>query len=123
MQSCLGALGTLAGPLFDRKIYPSGGRHLTQLLVLSLPGIDMNDPQKTMSTLLFITTALMTIPMFDLTNVGAPTSSDGMQIGEEEDIDAIRFSTGEFEGWLALFVDRIFAMVRVIGSLPFDYMA
>ncbi|KAJ3416755.1 hypothetical protein HDV05_000129 [Chytridiales sp. JEL 0842] len=112
MQSCISALGALTAPMFKRTSYPAGARHLLPLLNLSLLGIDMNDLMKTTSTLMFVTTALMSIPIVDLTNAGPSRAPDDMEIGDEEDNEAIRYSTGEFESWLPLFLDRVWSMLE-----------
>lgn len=46
----LTCLAACAGPMVSRDVFYPGGRHLLPLLELSLPGIDMNDPMKTVGT-------------------------------------------------------------------------
>lgn len=50
----LTALSALAGPLISRDIYPAGAKHLVPLLELSLPGLDVNDPTKTVRDRLIV---------------------------------------------------------------------
>ena len=59
--------------------------HLTTLLGLSLPGIDANDLDKTMSTLSFIQSVCYNIPLHDLTKTKRSTNDDGMDTDGEED--------------------------------------
>jgi proteasome activator subunit 4 len=41
------ALGAVAPALVSREIYPAGAKHLVPILQLLIPGIDLNDPSKT----------------------------------------------------------------------------
>ncbi|KAI8578771.1 hypothetical protein K450DRAFT_245430 [Umbelopsis ramanniana AG] len=130
--SSLSLLSHIALPLLSRQHYPAGGKHLLPLLHLTIPGIDMNDPMKSISSLMFITTALMNVPIFDLTG----SSSSGITYESEEinfesmDIDSgnqvfhvdreeddllCRSSTGEFEEWLSKFLNRVFT---IFENLP-----
>ncbi|CAG8556307.1 650_t:CDS:10, partial [Racocetra fulgida] len=112
------ALSLLAIPLFSRAHYPAGGKHLAPLLHLTIPGIDMNDPIKTISSLIFLTHAVMGVPLRDLTEGSSITESEfrweGMDIDEREEDrmetnveeeDALcKASTAVFEEWLAKFL-------------------
>ncbi|CAG8540546.1 10707_t:CDS:10 [Dentiscutata heterogama] len=122
--SSISALSLLAIPLFSRAHYPAGGKHLAPLLHLTIPGIDMNDPIKTISSLIFLTHAVMGVPLRDLTE-GSTTESgfrwEGMDIDEREEDqieinveeeDALcKASTAVFEDWLAKFLRRVFTIV------------
>ncbi|KAE8212365.1 hypothetical protein CF327_g3970 [Tilletia walkeri] len=61
------ALAMLAYPLVSRDNYAAGGQHLVPLLQLCIPGIDLNDPGKTMNTTIFIVMSMSTICIDDLT--------------------------------------------------------
>lgn len=122
-------------PLLSRDHYPSGGKHLLPLLHLTLPGIDMNDPIKTVASLMFIVNAIITVPIIDLTdneltqyqnNVSAQNHSiydnfndDSMleedNLPKEIEDNSCRLTTGEFEEWVAQFLRRIFT---VFENLP-----
>ncbi|KAF9423952.1 hypothetical protein BGZ94_008121 [Podila epigama] len=118
--SVISALGSLAVPMLNRENYPQGGKHLTPLLHLTVPGVDMNDPTKTWYTLLFVTSMIATVPIRDLTEMG----SAGFQWGgfEEEATDAEKAvdleaedsirkaTTAEFEEWLQKFLRRAILM-------------
>ncbi|KAG0049518.1 hypothetical protein BGZ83_005704 [Gryganskiella cystojenkinii] len=118
--SVISALGSLAVPLLNPQHYPQGGKHLTPLLHLTVPGVDLNDPAKTWYTVMLVSSLITTVPVRDLTTGG----SSGFQWGGmEEDImdsddvvdlemeDANRkATTAEFEEWLFKFLRRSIAM-------------
>lgn len=120
-SSALSILADIALPLFSRDHYPAGGKHLVPLLQLAIPGIDMNDPHKTVSSLMFIATALMSIPICDLTqvpNTYFPTEDymeDGAELSRETEDYLVKQTTGEFEEWLAKFMRRVFT---IFENLP-----
>lgn len=76
----------------------------------------MNDPIKTIASLMFITSALMTVPIADLT--ASPSTVDMMAYDEdalndlprEVDDELCRMATGEFQEWLTQFIRRIFTI-------------
>ena len=84
----------------------------------------MNDPIKTISSLIFLTHAIMGVPLRDLTD-GSSTESgfrwtgmdiddreeDNMKIDEQEEDALCKASTAEFEEWLAKFLRRVFTIV------------
>ncbi|CAG8548665.1 30916_t:CDS:10 [Gigaspora margarita] len=125
--SSISALSLLAIPLFSRTHYPAGGKHLAPLLHLTIPGIDMNDPIKTISSLIFLTHAVMGVPLRDLTE-GSTTESgfrwegmdidereeDQMEINEEEEDALCKASTAVFEDWLAKFLRRVFTIFEYL---------
>lgn len=118
--SVISALGSLAVPMLNRDNYPQGGKHLTPLLHLTVPGVDLNDPAKTWYTLLFVTSMIATVPVRDLTEMG----SAGFQWGgiEEDMMDfdgpvdleiedsSRKATTAEFEEWLLKFLRRAILM-------------
>lgn len=61
----LSILGYMGVPLTSRQIAPFGGKHLAPLLDLCIPGIDLNDPGKTVQTAMFVTQALSQITVLD----------------------------------------------------------
>lgn len=61
------ALSTVSPILVSRNIYASGAKHLLPLLELCLPGLDVNDPIKTMSTGIFVLQACSQVVIDDLT--------------------------------------------------------
>lgn len=65
--ACITALATLSAPMISRDNYPAGAKHLVPLLELCLPGLDVNDPIKTMSTGMFVLQACARFVLDDLT--------------------------------------------------------
>jgi len=61
------ALSTVSPILVSRNIYAAGAKHLLPLLELCLPGLDVNDPIKTMSTGIFVLQACSQVVIDDLT--------------------------------------------------------
>ncbi|RGB33631.1 hypothetical protein C1646_815894 [Rhizophagus diaphanus] len=125
--SSISALSLLAIPLFSRFHYPAGGKHLAPLLHLTIPGIDMNDPIKTISSLIFLTHAIMGVPLRDLTEGSSVESGfrwtgmdidereeDNMEIDEQEEDAFCKASTAEFEEWLAKFLRRVFTIFEYL---------
>jgi Proteasome-substrate-size regulator, mid region len=53
--------------MVSRQVYPPGAKHLVPLFDLCIPGLDVNDPMKTMSTCMFIIQAVATVKIADLT--------------------------------------------------------
>jgi len=132
------ALGSLAYPLLSRENYAAGAQHLVPLLHLCIPGIDLNDPLKTMSTALFVSMSMGNLRIDDMTrpeledtggtpegmDIDRPSSSktDGAteetpEISEEVAIanDAVRLSTSQFEDWIIHFFNSV---IRVYEALP-----
>ncbi|KAI8379085.1 uncharacterized protein BYT42DRAFT_495617 [Radiomyces spectabilis] len=130
-SSALSILADTALPLFSRDHYPAGGKHLLPLLHLALPGIDMNDPIKTIASLMFIANAVMSIPVVDLADsesyynpaVDYSHQREGMDLDADQDAELsremedqlCRATTGEFEEWLAKFMRRVFT---IFENLP-----
>ena len=79
---------------------------MLQLLNLVLPGIDINDPVKTYSSLNFIFSVVINVPFFNLTALRR-----GMDLDEKEEDEMCRLISNEFESWVDLFLDRLFRMV------------
>lgn len=115
-------------PLIARDHYAAGGKHLLPLLDLATPGIDMNDPIKSVITMLFINAVVALVPVSDLTTgssgydngYGGGIDYEGMdidpsdpeaQLPREEEDRLCKTSTGVFEDWMAKFLRRVFAMV------------
>ncbi|CEP09555.1 hypothetical protein [Parasitella parasitica] len=121
-SSALGILSDIALPLFSRDNYAAGGKHLLPLLHLAIPGIDMNDPVKTIASLMFISTALMTIPIVDMSQqqdgyypTEEFTDDPNAVLSRETEDYLVKATTGDFEEWLAKFMDRVFT---IFENLP-----
>ncbi|KAI7908029.1 uncharacterized protein BX663DRAFT_425475 [Cokeromyces recurvatus] len=121
-SSALSILTDIALPLFSRDNYPAGGKHLLPLLHLAIPGIDMNDPIKTIASLMFISTSLMSIPICDMTQhqdgyypTEEYTDNPFAELSKDTEDYLVKASTGEFEEWLAKFLNRAFT---IFENLP-----
>ncbi|KAG0349377.1 hypothetical protein BG004_007004 [Podila humilis] len=118
--SVISALGSLAVPMLNRDNYPQGGKHLTPLLHLTVPGVDLNDPTKTWYTLLFVTSMIATVPIRDLTEMGSAgfqwggIAEDSMDVDCPVDLELEdsnrKATTGDFEEWLMKFLRRAILM-------------
>lgn len=129
------ALSTVSSPLVSRSIYPAGAKHLLPLLELCLPGLDVNDPIKTMSTAMFVIQSVTSVMIDDLTRAEL-TSGDDMEIDEtaglvqdksqqddgdepklsrREEDELVRMSTAGFPDWVSSFFRQI---LLVFESLP-----
>ena len=126
--SCLGTLYSIATPLIRRCHFPLGGSNLISLLCLALPGLDVNDISKSITTLVFIFAAISNVPLVNCSmHSGTDASSSSDKANDSyflssartaEADDACRQSTAEFESWLALFMERIFV---ILENLPQNY--
>ncbi|KAJ3061377.1 hypothetical protein HDU98_002714 [Podochytrium sp. JEL0797] len=109
-QACLNNLGVTILPILNRQLFPAGAQHFVDLLNLTLPGIDMNDPMKTTSTFVFISSAFMGVPIVDV-------SSTMVDEDESEEDREVRFSTAGLEEWLVMFLNRIFVMFENLPQI------
>ncbi|KAI9321667.1 hypothetical protein BX666DRAFT_1850314 [Dichotomocladium elegans] len=129
-MSVLGFLAETSMPFLTFDHYPAGGKHLVPLLDLATPGIDMNDPIKSVIAMLFINSAVSMVPIRDLTK--EPTgyndggynhgiqyqgmeldgSGHGYYLSREEEERLCKTSTALFEDWVAKFLRRIFALLE-----------
>ncbi|KAJ2059657.1 Proteasome activator BLM10 [Coemansia sp. S146] len=136
MISAMRALAKLATTLSNFALYPEGAQHVAPLLLLTLPGIDVNDPTKTWFALTFIRNLCLNgVVLEELPVIGdmpAPrTSSKASMVSDtaedpsvdslpEPDMDQVewmtRASTAQFETWLDQYLRRIFALVDNLSS-------
>jgi len=63
------ALGAIAPALVSRKVFAPGAKHLVPILQLLIPGIDLNDPSKTVCTATFLIEVSQYIKFGDLTGL------------------------------------------------------
>ncbi|SPO23145.1 related to BLM10 - proteasome activator subunit [Ustilago trichophora] len=134
------ALSTLSPVFTSRQLYRAGGKHLVPLLQLCIPGIDLNDPMKTMSTCMFVLLSTLSIRIDDLTRpeayaddeesfealpdqptlkVDSSEASDAMdeELGpaspEQEDYQ-LRISTADFDAWISAFFQRVLSLFETL---------
>ncbi|KAI0322289.1 hypothetical protein OF83DRAFT_1094493 [Amylostereum chailletii] len=70
------ALGAVAPALVSREVFYPGAKHLVPILQLLIPGIDLNDPSKTLCTTTFLLEISQYIKFGDLTVSGSTMSAD-----------------------------------------------
>ncbi|KAG8908485.1 hypothetical protein FRB99_005843 [Tulasnella sp. 403] len=63
------ALGAIALGIVSRDLFHAGAKHLVHILELLLPGIDLNDPMKTICTTAFLVEISQHIRFSDLTQI------------------------------------------------------
>ncbi|EFI28574.1 hypothetical protein CC1G_13601 [Coprinopsis cinerea okayama7 len=130
-----GVLSTLSGvarPLVTSNIWLGGQKHLVPLLDLCLPGIDLNDPTKTIYACMFIVNTVQHIKVGDLSahQGGVPFTSDfgedrmdvdehvdhlpddlgGPVLSREEEQSLTRDSTSGFADWVVSLFRRVFTL-------------
>ncbi|KAF7789210.1 hypothetical protein EIP86_000151 [Pleurotus ostreatoroseus] len=130
----LTALAGVALPLTSEKLWVGGQKHIMPLLELCIPGIDLNDPMKTLCASMFIVSVLQHIKISDLSiqQGGVPLSGapaeemmeiDGYNgsplpsgtgetpiLSKEEERALARDSTANFSDWLVSLFRRVFAL-------------
>lgn len=121
------ALSEVALPLVSEEVWFGGQKHILPLLELCLPGIDLNDPNKTVATASFVSNVLQTIPIMSL--VGKADSGDvvmsplmddtgELNVGPSEDREEERTlvveSTALFEDWVKAFFDRCLTLYETL---------
>ncbi|THH09871.1 hypothetical protein EW145_g1718 [Phellinidium pouzarii] len=109
-------LSGIALPLVSERIWQGGQRHLVPLLELCLPGIDLNDPAKTICAAGFICAAVQHIKIGDLDPqpAGLLTADDAPSEGMLMDLDAggVRLPNGTQEAFPILDIAEERAIVR-----------
>ncbi|KAL0579785.1 Proteasome activator BLM10 [Marasmius crinis-equi] len=99
------ALGAVAPALVSREVYYPGAKYLVPILDLLIPGIDLNDPSKTLCTTAFLVEISQYIKFGDLTTGenGQLTPSDAEYTAPKKaEIRLPDFSLEEGEGMFDL---------------------
>lgn len=104
--SCLGVICNTAVPLLRYDNFPEGGKSLVSILHLLIPGLDVNDTQKSIVALMSFMTLLVNVPLINTSTFSADESPEHQ---------LCRTSSAEFESWLALFFERVF---NIFENLP-----
>lgn len=124
-QRTTAVIATLAAtsqPLVSMQVYPAGAKHLAPLLHLCLPGIDLNDPMKTMSTCMLILSISVSICIVDGTSgAGAETPDETPTVVDEDTVStlgaedyAARLATAELDAWSTEFVRRVLMLFTAL---------
>ncbi|KZS93077.1 ARM repeat-containing protein [Sistotremastrum niveocremeum HHB9708] len=130
----LGLLSAVSLPLVSEQMWFGGQKHLLGLLDLALPGIDMNDPGKTIMTAMFIMATMAHVKLGQVTpathslpdDVAAMDEDvppeetgdllpDTPTLSRDEERALVRDATSEFEGWVTGFFRQIF---KLFENLP-----
>ncbi|EIN13635.1 hypothetical protein PUNSTDRAFT_94829 [Punctularia strigosozonata HHB-11173 SS5] len=129
----LSMLSGVALPLVNEHVWLGGQKHIVPLLELCIPGIDLNDPIKTVCTTMFIVSAVQHIKIGDLSiqQSGLALSSDApaedmMDVDSTEKLPEasentavfsraeeralVRDSTAAFADWVTMLFRRVFAL-------------
>lgn len=112
--------------MISRANYPIGAKHLVPLLELCLPGLDVNDPIKTMSTAMFVIQAVTSVMIDDLTrpelqdSSSAFSSYDGMEVDSDIPTEGSEFD-GESGGAVPMItIDDGGNEIRVLSKKEVD---
>ncbi|KAJ2908711.1 Proteasome activator BLM10, partial [Coemansia aciculifera] len=137
MISAMRALAKLASTLSNFSHYPQGAQHVAPLLVLTLPGIDVNDPTKTWFALAFIRSLCFNGVVFEelpvtgdmpasrtmsKASMVTDAADKNLDVDDEPELDMeliewmTRASTAQFETWIDQYLRRIFALVDNLSS-------
>ncbi len=134
------ALSTLSPVFTSRQLYRAGGKQLLPLLQLCIPGIDLNDPMKTMSTCMFVLLSTLSIHIDDLTRPEAYADDeesfeplpeqpvlktdaaepavggeeDGIVASPEQEDYQLRISTADFDAWISAFFQRVLSLFETL---------
>ncbi|TFK41322.1 hypothetical protein BDQ12DRAFT_768249 [Crucibulum laeve] len=125
-------LAGIARPLVCEKIWLGGQKHILPLLELCIPGIDLNDPVKTVCATMFIVATIQHLKIGDLSQSRMDLSGDP---GEDMDVDEpydhlpdgtdmgdtprlsrederalVRDSTASFADWVTSLFRRVLAL-------------
>lgn len=129
-------LSGISLPLVSEIIWRPGQKHLLPLLELCLPGIDLNDPNKTICATLFIVSAMQHVKVGDLSmhHSGFALSGDApgeelmevdtddthipegvemspfVSLGRQEERTLVRESTAGFADWVTSLFRRVLAL-------------
>ncbi|KAF8807238.1 hypothetical protein BYT27DRAFT_7232792 [Phlegmacium glaucopus] len=136
------ALGAVAPAIVSRDVYYPGAKHLVPILQLLIPGIDLNDPAKTLCTTAFLVEISQYIKIGDLSDeaesvrldseptlpIGHAVSLPSFSMDEldpymdmasrltnEEEDALLKDSTGSFPDWITNFIRRV---IQLLENLP-----
>ncbi|KAH9487094.1 Proteasome activator complex subunit 4 [Psilocybe cubensis] len=128
----LSMLSGISRPLVNEHVWLGGQKHIVPLLELCIPGIDLNDPVKTVCATMFILSVVQHIKIGDLSQSGFSFSDDGPtddmdvddvdhlpegtepgdtpQLSRAEERSLVRDSTANFADWVVSLFRRVFAL-------------
>ncbi|KAJ3990413.1 hypothetical protein F5890DRAFT_1398687 [Lentinula detonsa] len=139
------ALGAVAPAIVCRNVYYPGAKYLVPILDLLIPGIDLNDPSKTLCTTAFLLEISQYIqfsdlsdlsgtrptptehdpqptefsksklPSFELNGFGDLVSDMESRLSPDEEDTLLKDTTASFADWLANFIRRV---IQLMENLP-----
>lgn len=109
--SAITTLCLLSPCLLRQGVYPEGLQYFSTFLHMTIPGIDLNDSNKTTYTCMFYSHAFAFVPLVECSASNVQEQDDGL-------LQAIIESTRSFPLWLENFLDAIF---QVYENLPIHY--
>ncbi|KAF9073820.1 hypothetical protein BDP27DRAFT_1318212 [Rhodocollybia butyracea] len=130
--AALSMLSGIARPLTSENVWLGGQKHVVPLLELCIPGIDVNDPTKTVFSTMFIVATIQHIKLADLSihQSGVPFTDDaglmevdddptqlpaGVEAGmptlsRSEERALVRETTAGFSDWVVALFRRVLAL-------------
>jgi proteasome activator subunit 4 len=95
----LSMVASVSLPLSSEKMWLGGQKHILPLLEMCIPGIDLNDPAKTICATMFIIAVVQNIKIGDLSSTQSGLSFSSDAPGESMDLDeGIRLPDGTEPG-------------------------
>ncbi|KAJ7225820.1 hypothetical protein GGX14DRAFT_422501 [Mycena pura] len=127
------ALGAVAPAIVSRTVYYPGAKHLVPILQLLIPGIDLNDPTKTLHTSQFFVEISQNIVFSDSTPPHDPESmsqstnssptlippsavdedlpdTEFPRLSDEEEDMSVQDTTASFVDWVTQFIHRVYQL-------------
>ncbi|KAH9964279.1 hypothetical protein BC827DRAFT_1190239 [Russula dissimulans] len=83
----LSMVASVSLPLSSEKVWLGGQKHILPLLEMCIPGIDLNDPAKTICATMFIIAVVQNIKIGDLSSTQSGLSFSSDAPGESMDVD------------------------------------
>jgi len=122
-SAVMATLAATSQALLSPAVYAPGPKHLAPLLYLCLPGIDMNDPMKTMNTCMLILSLTMSTVVSDGSAGGDDVPGGAAPVAVDDDHHstlgaedyASRLSTAELDAWTTEFLQRV---LQLFAALP-----
>ncbi|XP_074661309.1 proteasome activator complex subunit 4A-like [Tubulanus polymorphus] len=107
LLSCMTCIAAAALPMMKVTAHYSEGRqHILPLLQLSMPGIDPNDPRKSLTTMQFVSLVVALVPIVDCSQA-IHVRTD---LTDEE--RELCLQTAQFEDFILQFLDRVFNLIE-----------
>ncbi|GJN88228.1 hypothetical protein Rhopal_001193-T1 [Rhodotorula paludigena] len=137
-RACITALATISPAMLSRSNYAAGAKNLIPLLELCLPGLDVNDPVKSMATGMFVLQACSQVVIDDMTSAELSLDAGGeygmaldsaatvevpsieldgngnVKPSRREEDEAVRTMTAGFPDWVSSFFRGLLAVFEAL---------